>query len=116
MGSFIRKGLDTGSHPIDIAISMQNYWFVFFSFIHQKYLHSSSAFSWCFGNKRRKKNEKITWTKIYVVLGIGFVLFFLNTSLLKLSLNIAAFFISTTGLGYISLMLGVWISRLLRAT
>nr|WP_315233366.1 conjugal transfer protein MobC [uncultured Flavobacterium sp.] len=69
----------------------------------------------CLGTKG-VKNEKITWTKIYVVLGIGFVLFFLNTSLLKLSLNIAAFlYILTTGLGYISLMVaGVWISRLLR--
>lgn len=69
----------------------------------------------CLGTKGIK-NEKITWTKIYVVLGIGFVLFFLNTSLLKLSLNIAAFlYILTTGLGYISLMAaGVWISRLLR--
>lgn len=68
----------------------------------------------CLGTKG-VKNEKITWTKIYVVLGIGFVLFFLNTSLLKLSLNIAAFlYILTTGLGYISLMVaGVWISRLL---
>lgn len=69
----------------------------------------------CFGTKG-VKNEKITWTKIYVVLGIGFVLFFLNTSLLKLSLNIATFlYILTTGLGYISLMVaGIWISRLLR--
>ena len=69
----------------------------------------------CLGTKG-VKNEKITWTKIYVVLGIGFVLFFLNTSLLKLSLNIAAFlYILSTGLGYISLMAaGVWISRLLR--
>ena len=69
----------------------------------------------CLGTKG-VKNEKITWTKIYVALGIGFVLFFLNTSLLKLSLNIATFlYILTTGLGYISLMVaGVWISRLLR--
>ncbi len=69
----------------------------------------------CLGTKG-VKNEKITWTKIYVVLGIGFVLFFLNTSLLKLSLNIATFlYILTTGLGYISLMVaGIWISRLLR--
>ncbi|MFV8360946.1 conjugal transfer protein MobC [Flavobacterium sp. LS1P3] len=69
----------------------------------------------CLGTKG-VKNEKITWTKIYVVLGIGFVLFFLNTSLLKLSLNIPVFlYILTTGLGFISLMVaGVWISRLLR--
>jgi len=69
----------------------------------------------CLGTKG-VKNEKITWTKIYVALGIGFMLFFLNTSLLKLSLNIATFlYILTTGLGYISLMVaGIWISRLLR--
>ena len=68
----------------------------------------------CLGTKG-VKNEKITWTKIYVALGIGFMLFFLNTPLLKLSLNIATFlYIITTGLGYISLMAaGVWISRLL---
>ena len=69
----------------------------------------------CLGTKG-VKNEKITWSKIYMTLGIGFVLFFLNTSLLKLPLNIATFlYILTTGLGYISLMVaGVWISRLLR--
>ncbi len=69
----------------------------------------------CLGTKG-VKNEKITWSKIYMTLGIGFVLFFLNTPLLKLSLNIATFlYILTTGLGYISLMVtGVWISRLLR--
>jgi hypothetical protein len=69
----------------------------------------------CLGTKG-VKNEKITWSKIYMTLGIGFVLFFLNTHLLKLSLNIATFlYILTTGLGYISLMVaGVWISRLLR--
>jgi hypothetical protein len=69
----------------------------------------------CLGTKG-VKNEKITWSKIYMTLGIGFVLFFLNTPLLKLSLNIAAFlYILTTGLGYISLMVtGIWISRLLR--
>ena len=69
----------------------------------------------CLGTKG-VKNEKITWSKIYMTLVIGFVLFFLNTPLLKLSLNIDTFlYILTTGLGYISLMVaGVWISRLLR--
>jgi hypothetical protein len=68
----------------------------------------------CLGTKG-VKNEKITWHKIYMTLGIGFALFFLNTPLLKLSLNITAFlYILTTGLGYICLMAaGVWISRLL---
>lgn len=69
----------------------------------------------CLGTKG-VKNEKITWSKIYVVLGIGFILFFLNVPLLKLSLNMATFFyIFTTALGYIALMVtGVWMSRLLR--
>ncbi len=69
----------------------------------------------CLGTKGIK-NEKITWTKIYVAWGTGFVLFFLNTPLLKLSLNTATFlYVLTTGLGYIALMVaGVWMSRLLR--
>ncbi|MDX4973901.1 conjugal transfer protein MobC [Myroides odoratimimus] len=69
----------------------------------------------CLGTKG-VKNEKINWPKIYVALGIGFVLFFLNTPLLKLPLNTATFFyILTTSLGYIALMVaGVWMSRLLR--
>ncbi|MCT3744703.1 YWFCY domain-containing protein [Elizabethkingia anophelis] len=69
----------------------------------------------CLGTKG-VKDEKITWSKIYVTLGIGFVLFFLNFPLLKLPLNTATFlYILTTGLGYIALMVaGVWMSRLLR--
>ncbi len=69
----------------------------------------------CLGTKG-VKNEKITWTKIYVLLVIGFILFFLNTSLLKLSVQDATvLYILTTSLGYISLMVaGVWMSRLLK--
>ena len=69
----------------------------------------------CLGTKG-VKNEKITWAKIYVALGIGFVLFFLNTSLLKLTPAIGTFlYILTISLGYITLMMaGVWISRLLK--
>ncbi|GAA0886521.1 conjugal transfer protein MobC [Sphingobacterium siyangense subsp. cladoniae] len=69
----------------------------------------------CLGTKG-VKNEKITWPKIYTALGIGFVLFFLNTALLKLAFATATFFyILTLSLGYIALMMaGVWISRLLR--
>ena len=67
----------------------------------------------CLGTKG-VKNEKITWTKIYSALGVGFILFFFNTPLLELSLETAAFlYILTMGLGYIALMMaGVWISRL----
>ncbi|SJN46396.1 Putative mobilization protein BF0133 [Sphingobacterium sp. JB170] len=69
----------------------------------------------CLGTKD-VKNEKITWTKIYVALGVGFVLFFLNTPLLKLPPAIGTFlYILTISLGYIALqMAGVWMSRLLR--
>src|SRR5690606_29727443 len=69
----------------------------------------------CLGTKG-VKNEKITWGKIYTVLVIGFVLFFLNTPLLKLSAEIAtSLYILTTSLGYIALLMaGVWMSRLLR--
>jgi len=69
----------------------------------------------CLGTKG-VKNEKITWFKIYVALGVGFVLFFLNTSLLKLPPVIGTFlYILTISLGYIALMMaGVWMSRLLK--
>lgn len=69
----------------------------------------------CLGTKG-VKDEKITWGKIYVAFGIGFVFFFLNSPLLKLPLNTTTFlYILTTGLGYIALMVaGVWMSRLLR--
>ncbi|AQX84641.1 conjugal transfer protein TraG [Chryseobacterium carnipullorum] len=69
----------------------------------------------CLGTKG-VKNEKITWSKIYVALSIGIILFFLNFPLLKLPLLTATFlYIFTTALGYIALMVaGVWMSRLLR--
>lgn len=69
----------------------------------------------CMGSKG-VKNQKITWTKIYIALAIGFVLFFLNTALLKVTINTGTIsYIVTTGLGYIALMVaGVWMSRLLR--
>lgn len=69
----------------------------------------------CLGTKG-VKNEKITWLKIYVILATGFVLFFLNTPLLKLPAGLAtSLYILTTSAGYIFLMVaGVWISRLLR--
>ncbi|MCC2600582.1 conjugal transfer protein MobC [Sphingobacterium sp. FBM7-1] len=68
----------------------------------------------CLGTKG-VKNEKITWAKIYTALVIGFVLFFLNTPLLKLSVGIAtSLYILTTSLGYIALLMaGGWMSRLL---
>lgn len=69
----------------------------------------------CLGTKG-VKNEKITWGKIYTALAIGFVLFILNTPLLRLSAGVAtSLYILTTSLGYIALLMaGVWMSRLLR--
>ncbi|KUG10672.1 conjugal transfer protein MobC [Elizabethkingia miricola] len=69
----------------------------------------------CLGTKG-VKNEKITWSKIYVALGLGSVLFFLNTSLLKLPPATGTFlYMLTISLGYIALLMtGVWMSRLLR--
>lgn len=69
----------------------------------------------CLGTKG-VKDDKITWSKIYVALGIGFILFFLNAPLLRLSINTATIlYILTTSLGYIFLMVaGVWMGRLLR--
>lgn len=69
----------------------------------------------CLGTKG-VKNEKITWVKIYTALVIGFVLFFLNTPLLKLSAGVAtSLYILTMSLGYIALLMaGVWMGRLLR--
>ncbi|WP_431609210.1 conjugal transfer protein MobC [Chryseobacterium sp. 'Rf worker isolate 10'] len=69
----------------------------------------------CLGTKG-VKNEKITWSKIYTALGVGFVLFFLNGPLLKLPTTLGSFFyILTISLGYIALLMaGVWMSRLLK--
>lgn len=71
----------------------------------------------CLGTKGVKE-EKITWTKIYVCLGIGFVLFFLNWWLLALPLPKVAnagLYIFTISAGYILLLMaGTWISRLLK--
>ena len=69
----------------------------------------------CLGTKGAK-NEKITWSKIYVALGVGFVLFFLNAPLLKLPPATGTFlYMLTISLGYIALLMaGVWMSRLLK--
>ncbi len=69
----------------------------------------------CLGTKG-VKDEKITWSKIYVALGVGFMLFFLNTPLLKLPPVTGTFlYMLTISLGYIALLMaGVWMSRLLR--
>ena len=64
------------------------------------------------------KEEKITWRKIWTVLAVGFVLFFLNWWLLALPLPIeanTALYIATMTAGYICLLMsGLWMSRLLK--
>lgn len=64
------------------------------------------------------KEEKITWKKIWTVLAVGFVLFFLNWWILALPLPIeanTALYIATMAAGYICLLMGgLWMSRLLK--
>ena len=71
----------------------------------------------CLGTKGVKE-ESITWPKIWVVLTVGFVLFFLNWWLLALPISKvggASLYIFTLSVGYICLLMaGVWMSRLLK--
>ena len=71
----------------------------------------------CLGTKGVKE-ETITWTKIWAVLAVGFVLFFLNWWLLVLPIGKvggASLYIFTLSMGYICLLMaGVWMSRLLK--
>ncbi|MDY5859070.1 MAG: conjugal transfer protein MobC [Porphyromonas sp.] len=71
----------------------------------------------CLGTKGVKE-EKITWTKIGIAGGVGFVLFFLNWWLLTLPIgkvSAASLYIFTLSVGYICLLMaGVWVSRLLK--
>ena len=71
----------------------------------------------CLGTKGIKE-ETITWPKIWAVLAVGFVLFFLNWWLLALPIGkvgAASLYIFTLSVGYICLLMaGVWMSRLLK--
>ncbi|MDD5053187.1 MAG: conjugal transfer protein MobC [Sulfuricurvum sp.] len=71
----------------------------------------------CLGTKGVKE-EKISWTKITILLIIGSQLFFLNWWILSLPLPIlanVAFYISTLTIGYICMMMaGLYMSRLLK--
>ena len=71
----------------------------------------------CLGTKGVKE-EKISWTKIGILLIIGTQLFFLNWWILSLPLPIlanVAFYISTLTIGYICMMMaGLYMSRLLK--
>ena len=71
----------------------------------------------CLGTKG-VKGEKITWEKIYVALGVGGVLFFLNGWLLRLPLPFTidvGLYVITISAGYACLLMaGLWMSRLLK--
>ena len=71
----------------------------------------------CLGTKG-VKGEKITWRKIYVALGVGGVLFFLNGWLLRLPLPFTinvGLYVVTISAGYVCLLMaGLWMSRLLK--
>ena len=71
----------------------------------------------CLGTKGVKE-ESITWPKIWAVLAVGFVLFFLNWWLLALPIGkvgAASLYVFTLSVGYICLLMaGVWMSRLLK--
>ena len=71
----------------------------------------------CLGTKGVKE-ETITWPKIWAVLAVGFVLFFLNWWLLAFPIGKvggASLYIFTLSVGYICLLMaGVWMSRLLK--
>ena len=71
----------------------------------------------CLGTKGVKE-ECITWPKIWAVLAVGFMFFFLNWWLLALPIGkvgAASLYIFTLSVGYICLLMaGVWMSRLLK--
>jgi len=71
----------------------------------------------CLGTKGVKE-EKISWSKITILLIIGSQLFFLNWWILSLplpKLTNVAFYISTLTIGYICMMMaGLYMSRLLK--
>lgn len=64
------------------------------------------------------KEEKITWTKIWTFMGVGFIFFFLNWWVLALPLAVeanTALYLFTMTVGYICLLMsGLYMSRLLK--
>ena len=66
----------------------------------------------CFGTKG-VKNEKIKWRQIWIFIGVGAALFFLNWWMVSLGWTVI--YILTTVAGFVCLLLGgVWMSRLLK--
>lgn len=64
------------------------------------------------------KEEKITWTKIWTFMGVGFIFFFLNWWILSLPLGMeenTALYVFTMAVGYICLLMsGLYMNRLLK--
>lgn len=71
----------------------------------------------CLGTKGVKE-EKITWSKIYISLAFGLILFFLNWWILELpisTISVTTLYSLTMTAGYICLLMaGLWASRLLK--
>ncbi|AZB30263.1 conjugal transfer protein MobC [Chryseobacterium balustinum] len=69
----------------------------------------------CLGTKG-VKNEKITWRKITTTMVVGLILFFFNGTLLNSHVRYSIhFYVITTSVGYVCLMVGgIWISRILK--
>lgn len=71
----------------------------------------------CLGTKG-VKDEKITWTKVWNFMAIGFVFFFMNWWVLSLPLTIeanTALYVFSMTVGYICLLMsGLYMSRLLK--
>lgn len=66
----------------------------------------------CLGTKG-VKNEKIKWRQIWIFIGVGAALFFLNWWMVSLGWTVI--YILTTVAGFVCLLLGgVWMSRLLK--
>lgn len=65
------------------------------------------------------KNEKITWTTIWILTSIGVILFFFNWWILTLPLSLITnmtLYIFTMGVGYVCLLMaGLYTSRLLKS-
>ena len=71
----------------------------------------------CLGTKG-VKDEKITWTKVWCFMAVGFVFFFLNWWILSLPLTVeanTALYLFSMTVGYICLLMsGLYMSRLLK--
>ena len=115
-GAIRTWGLDIG--VVDrILINFQRTAGLFSSMLYTKLFAVVLLGLSCLGTKG-VKGEKITWRKIYVALGVGSVLFFLNGWLLHLPLPFTinvGLYVVTISAGYACLLMaGLWMSRLLK--